>query len=219
MRDGFFSGFSPARRVFVAAALAFGLAATAAPAVAASPAEQFVSDSVAKGLNILNDRALSTEQRKDRFQNYLFALCDLRAIAEYTLGTYRRMASPADLAAYDAAYRDYAVAVYQSYFDKFTGQTLKVISSMSPGSGDFVVKTQLIDPAKPNAKPMLVSFRLAQNGGKFTVVDMSAEGVWLRQTQRDDFTGFLGNHGGDIKALIQVLKAKTADIKAGKKKK
>ena len=200
-----------ARRTFLAAMFALtGLAATPAAEAAASPSEQYISETVEKGLAILNDKTLNREQRRDKFQAFLMSLADTSAISQYTLGQYRRGAAPADIAAFDAAYKDYALAVYQTYFDKFSGQSLKVTGSYAPNPGESVVKTVMIDPhPKAGAKPMRVNFRVTQSGGKFSVIDISVEGVWLRQTQRDDFTGYLGQHGGDIKALIGVLKNKT----------
>ena len=50
--------------------------------------------------------------------------------------------SPADLAAFDAAFQNYAVAVYQSYFAKYAGQTLKVTGSQARAADDFIVSTQ-----------------------------------------------------------------------------
>lgn len=210
MRESVF-GFSTVRRSFVIGLMALVMAAGfAAPAMAASPAEQFVNDNVQKGMNILTNKALSKDQRRDQFQDFLLSLADLKSIADYTLGQYRRGANPADLAAYDAAYKDYALAVYRTYFDKFNGQTLKVVSSYALAGNETVVKTEMHDPAKTAAgKPPVVNFRLMNVGGKFLATDISFEGVWLRQTQRDDFTSFLGQHGGDIKALIGVLKTKT----------
>lgn len=220
MRNRYSNAFAPARRA-VLAAFAAVLVLVAAPAEAASPVEQFVSDNVANGLVILNNHALSKDQRKDQFQSFLMGLCDLKTIAEYTLGQYRRGAAPGDLAAFHAAYKDYAMAVYASYFDKFNGQTLTVIGSVSPAPGDFVVKTKFVNPSKAGDQPSVVNFRVSNGSGKFMVIDLSYEGVWLRQTQRDDFTAYLGQHGGDVKSLIGVLKIKTEQVKAdaGKKKK
>lgn len=204
-------GFSALRRAVAAGVMALVLAAGfTAPAAAASPAEQFVNDNLQKGLGILTNKALSKDQRRDQFQDFLLSLADLKAIANYTLGQYRRGASPADITAYETAYKEYALAVYRTYFDKFSGQTLKVIGSYPLSGGEVVVKTVMYDPAKTTSgKPPVINFRLAPQGQKFLATDISFEGVWLRQTQRDDFTSFLGQNNGDIKALIGVLKNKT----------
>lgn len=179
---------------------------------AASPAEQFVNDNVQKGMSVLTNKSLSKDQRREQFKDQLMGLVDIRRIADYTLGQFRRGANPADIAAFEAAYKEYADAVYQTYFNRFSDQTLQVVGSTVLSGDETVVKTLLVDPTrKMLKKPMSVSFRISSVGGKFLITDISVEGVWLRQTQRDDFTGFLGQNGGDIKALVSVLKAKTRD--------
>ena len=202
----------PLRLLFAVLVLAAGFAGLSAPARAAAPAEQYITDNVQKGLTILNDKALSKDQRKAQFQDYLTGLTDIKVIAEYTLGQYRRSASPADLAAFDAAFKDYALAVYQTYFNKFSGQTLQVTGSYPLAADETVVKTIIIDPKKANdPKPLQVNFRVATINGRLAVVDFSVEGVWLREMERSEFTSFLGQHNGDIPTLTASLvkKAKT----------
>jgi phospholipid transport system substrate-binding protein len=199
----------PFRLMFAIVVLAAGLAGLSAPARAASPAEQYISDNVQQGLAILNDKALSKEQRRNQFQTFLLGLTDIKVISEYTLGQYRRAATPAQLAAFDDAFKDYALAVYQSYFNKFSGQTLQVTGSYPLAADESVVKTVMIDPNKRSSKPLEVDFRVARLGARQAVVDFSVEGVWLRETERSDFTSFLGQHNGDIAVLTNSLKNKT----------
>ena len=98
-------------------------------------AESFVDENIHKGLDILRDKRLSSIQRRDQFEGLLLSLVDVRRIAMFTLGQYRRGASDADLNTFATAFQNYAVAVYQSYFSRYSGQTMKVIGS-SPGSSE-----------------------------------------------------------------------------------
>jgi len=200
--------------MFAVLALAAGFAGFSAPAQAATPAEQYITNNVQKGLTILNNKALSKDQRKAQFQDFLTGLTDIKTIAEYTLGQYRRSASPADLGAFDAAFKEYALAVYQTYFNKFSGQMLQVTGSYAQEAGESVVKTTMIDPKKPNdPKPLQVDFRVASSKGRLAVVDFSVEGVWLREMMRSEFTSFLGQHDGNIATLNASLIKKTKTIK------
>src|SRR5579884_568218 len=119
------------RRAFLV--MAAGAAASLAVSLPAraNPAEDYVQQNINKGLAILNNRQLSTDQRRAQFENFLLSLTDMKRIADFTLGQYRRSASPADLAAFEAAFQNYATAVYQSYFSKYAGQTLKVTGSQT----------------------------------------------------------------------------------------
>ena len=191
-----------------AAALVLSLAFSTRAAEAASPAEQFVADSVQKAMGILNNTSLSKEQRKTQFQGFLLGLTDIQAIGRYTIGQYRRSASPEDLTAFDAAFKEYALSVYQSYFAKYSGQMLKVTGSTALGADDIMVKTVTVDPKKPQAKPYEVNFRVQTVNGRQIVSDFSVEGVWIRELERNDFTSYLGQKGGDLKALNAMLKQK-----------
>jgi phospholipid transport system substrate-binding protein len=173
------------------------------PALAAgNVAETFVDDNIHKGLDILNNKTLSTEQRRVQFEGFLLGLTDMKRIADFTLGQYRRGASPADLAAFDAAFQTYAVAVYQSYFAKYAGQTMKVTGSQARAVDDFIVATALIDPSDHSGQaPLEVDFRVRTDTGRPVVTDFSVEGIWLALEERDQFTSFLGQNNGNITSL------------------
>ena len=174
------------------------------PAAAATPAETFVNDNIQKGLEILRDKKLSTAQRSDQFKTLLLRLVDTRRIALYTLGQYRNSASPADIDAFAAAFQDYASAAYQTYFSKYTNQTLKVTGSTQRNPTDFVVHSQLFEPGS-SQPPATVDFRVRTDGGKPVLVDVAYEGVWLSLAQRDQFVNFLGQNNGNVRTLIAHL--------------
>ena len=73
-------------------------------------AESFVDENIHKGLDILRDKRLSSVQRRDQFEGLLLSLVDVRRIALFTLGQYRRSASPDDVEAFVAAFKNYAAA-------------------------------------------------------------------------------------------------------------
>lgn len=183
-------------------------------AQAATPAESFVSDSTAKGLAILNNKSLTTAQRAAQFQPFLENLTDIGRIAKFTLGNARRGASDQDVASFDAAFRSYASAVYQSRLSQYAGQSLKVTGSLERAPNDFIVKTTLVDPSEANQQPLEVDFRVLSDKGRMVVIDVSVAGVWLAIEERDQFSAFLSQHNGSIPALVQHLNQLTAQLKA-----
>jgi phospholipid transport system substrate-binding protein len=190
----------------------------AAPALASTSnqAEEFVQSNIRKGLDILNNKKISTDQRRSEFESFLIGLTDMKRIANFTLGQYRRSASPADLADFQAAFQNYAVAVYQSYFSKYAGQSLKVTGSQTRSSDDFIVSTELIDPNDQNGQqPLEVDFRVRTDDGKPVVVDFSVAGIWLALEERDQFTAFLGQNNGNIHTLISHLDELAKQFRSG----
>ena len=194
----------PLMRRSVLAALAATPVLLATPAFAANAAESFVGDNIHKGLEILNNKRLTAAQRRDQFETFLLGLVDIRRIALFTLGQYRRSAPPDDIEAFVGAFKNYAVAVYQSYFSKYSGQTLSVTGSTERGPTDFIVATQLMDP-NSNQPPLQVDFRVRTDTGKPVLVDVSVSGIWVSLEERDQFTAFLGQNGGNVRTLIAHL--------------
>ncbi len=126
-----------------------------------------MTDNIHKGLDLLNNKSLPAAQKREQFAAFLMGLTDMKRIALFTLGQYRRTASPADLDAFANAFQSYATAVYQSYFARYAGQTLKVTGSTERAPGDFIVATALIDPNDKSGQPPLeVDFRVRTEGAK-----------------------------------------------------
>lgn len=200
----------------IALAMAFSFAA---PARAdATAAEQFVQQNVQRGLSILGNTGTPDAQRRAQFRSFLTGLTDIPRIANFTLGNARRSASPADIAAFDAAFKEYAIAIYESRLSKFSGQTLQVAGGTQRAPGDYVVTTKLLDPTDQNSRrdPLEVDFRVQDGaGGKMIVVDAAIAGVWLGVEERDQFASFLNDHNGSIPALVQHLQDLTAKLRNG----
>ena len=194
------------RRAFLAMAVAAATSLAVSVPAQANPAEDYVQGNINKGLAVLNNKQLSTEQRRGQFEGFLLGLTDMKRIADFTLGQYRRTASPADLAAFEGAFQNYPTAVYQSYLSKYAGQTLKVTGSQARTPDDFIVATQLIDPNDHSGQePLEVDFRVRTDTGKPVVVDFSVAGIWLALEERDQFTAFLGQNNGNVPMLVSHL--------------
>ncbi len=194
------------------AMFAFTLAAVPT-ARAASDAETFVQQNIDHGLSILNDSSLNASQRRDQFRQFILKLTDMKRIATFTLGQYRRSASDTDLDAFVVAFTDYANAIYEEHLVKYKGQTLKITGSISRSPTDTIVNCQVIDP---DAKqPINAGFRVLNESGHFVVVDVEVEGIWLAINQRDQFTSFLQQNHGDLPALSAFLQQQAVQIRSG----
>lgn len=204
------------RKSIVAAALiaATGLAAPSG-AYASPAAESFVQTNVNHGLQILNNKSLTKQQRQEQFRSFLLGLTDLRRIALYTLGPARRTATPADQDAFVEAFRNYAFAVYEAEFTKYSGQTLRVTGSVPHGPGDELVRTVLVDPnASKGQEPIGVDFRVYGSAGRFSVVDIVVAGLDLAITEQEDFGAFLAQHNNDVRALTANLRQRAERVRA-----
>ena len=171
-------------------------------------AEAFVQASIDKGYAILENKALSADERQAQFREFLSSITDAKRVALFTLGNYARSASPADLERFLAAYDEFAAAMYQGYFNWYTGQTLKVANSVTRSADDVVVYADILGPN--GMRQYKLGFRVRKNEAQKNIVtDFQFEGVWLALNQRSDFTSFLQQHRGDFPALTAELQKRT----------
>jgi len=208
----------PAKRAVISilACWAVTLLFAPAPARAQTPAESFVQQGTSKAIAILGDKTLSDAQRQDQVARLMTSLLDMKRMALFTLGPAVKSARPADLNAFVAAYREFALATYEAELGGYSGQTLNVTGSTERAPGDTIVNAVVNDPNDKSDAPAQVSFRVLDEGqGQLALVDASVEGVWFTLAQRDDFTGFLGQNGGDVTKLAAHLKDMAAHVEAG----
>jgi len=175
-------------------------------AQAATSSEAFISSNIQRSLEILNGKELRPEQRSQQFQDLLLGIVDMRRIALFTLGQYRRTASAPDQDKFVAAFQNYAIASYQTYFARYAGQTLTVTGSTERAPQDVVVMTTLRDPNdRGGRQPLEVDFRVRSDTGKPMLVDFSVAGIWLALEERDQFVAFLDHNDGSVPKLIEHL--------------
>ncbi len=193
------------RHFFGAGALALSCLSLSSPVWAANAAEDFVSASILKGFDVLNDASVPVAERRQRFATFLLGLTDVRRVALFLLGSYAAKAEAADIDAYVAAYREYIMSVYLSYFSLYAGQSLHVVSSRERAPGDYVVSTQITggNAATP------IDFRVRADGPQPLLLDVAVSGVWLALAQRDQFMSVLAANNGDVKILTSHLRGIT----------
>jgi ABC-type transporter MlaC component len=167
-----------------------------------------VQKSIDRGYQILNNKELSASERQAQFRTFLNSITDTKRVALFTLGTFVRTASKEDLDRFLTTYDEFAAAMYQGYFDWYTGQSLRVVNSTARAADDVVVYADVIGP---NGAPQFkVGFRVRKDSaGKDIVTDFQFEGVWLALNQRSDFTSFLQQNRGNFALLTSELEKRT----------
>jgi phospholipid transport system substrate-binding protein len=177
---------------------------------AAPEAEAFVQTEANKALAILRDSAMSLSAKKQAFYSFINQVADVPKITDFVLGRYRRSVTPAQYGAFADAFRDYADSVYESRLADYHGQGLQVTGSIARSPDDVVV-TSVITGAGASGSSSLVNWRVQRGSdGRWRVVDVQAQGVWLAIVEQQDFGSTLANHNGDISLLIHQLQADAA---------
>lgn len=178
----------------------------------ANEAEIFIQSNIGNAYAILNNHALNADERRLQFHDFLLSITDVRRIAVFTLGPYTRDASDGDIDNFVKAYADFVTAVYQSYFDRYKGQTLQVTSSTERSEGDVIVNADVV--GSDGVHQSKIGFRARRSEGRNNVItDFQVAGAWLALAQRSDFTSYLQQHGGKLAPLSSELESRALRIK------
>lgn len=133
---------------------------------------------------------------------------DVDGVGRFVLGRYWRTAMPQQQEEYLRAFR---VALTNAVVVRLGdygggGVGLEVVRAEPAGDGVHVA-TRITKPGSP---PYNVTWVVDGTDAQPRIVDVIAEGVSLRQTQRSDYASFLQRNGGDVGTLIQALQAQVA---------
>jgi phospholipid transport system substrate-binding protein len=189
----------------IVAGVATPAAAQAGRQHAAPGAEAFVQSEANKALVILRDPSMSVSVKKQEFYSFINQVADVPKITDFVLGRYRRIVTPAQYSAFAEAFRAYADSVYESRLSDYHGQGLQVTGSIARSPDDVVV-TSVITGAGASGPSSVVNWRVLRGGdGRWHVVDVQAQGVWLAIVEQQDFASTLANHNGDIAVLTRQL--------------
>jgi len=214
------TGLTLTRASFFAGIMALATVLLAPNALAARnpDAEQYVQTNAAAALAALGNAEMSATQRRQTFNRLMTQFADMPRIATFVLGRYStQLRTDAPLRGeWEAAFQDYAIAVYEDRLQRFSGATLRVMSSTERTPGRDVIVQSELRPANGEG-PTTVQWRLLRSGEAWRVVDVSlvldGNQIWLAQQQQRDFLAALDRSNGDIRALIADVRTLTNSMR------
>jgi phospholipid transport system substrate-binding protein len=182
------------------------LVLTAAPAAAASDAAGFVTELGQKTLDIINKKPAKAE-RDERFRSVLREGFDMQALSRFVLGPHWRSASDAQKQEFMKLFEDWIVSAYGERFSQYSGEQFKVVGQRPEGDAVTLVTSQIVRPN--GGPPIRVDWRVAKSSGQEKISDVVVEGISLMVTQRQEFASVIQRNGGQLEALLKILREKT----------
>jgi len=184
--------------------------ASASTQAALSPEGRFVQNLGDKAVAILANKALSADQREEQFRDMLRNNFDLQTIARFVIGRSWMTATPAQQDEYMSLFEALVVKTYSERFKLYTGEGFIVSDSRPEGTKDFIVNSNITHP--DGSPATVVTWRLRQKGDKMGVIDVMVEGVSMSVTQRQEYSSVIQRNGGDIEALLSMMRTR---VKSG----
>lgn len=182
----------------------------ATPALAVPAEQAFVQGLGEKALSILADKSVTEAETKATFKKMMNENFDLTAIGRFVLGRYWHSATPAQQQEYTTLFHRMVEKIYTDRFSLYSGETFNVTGSRAdPNGGDTMVLSQVVRPQGP---PVNVEWRVRKVDGKPKILDVVVEGVSMSVTQRAEFASVIQRGGGQLDALLQMMRDRTAVV-------
>ena len=175
----------------------FGLAT---PAAANTAAEDYVSG-IAEQVMQLANNGKKGPALKSQFASLLNRYINLKGIADYALGPYRKELPAGKRNEFYNLVSNYAAALFVYYVDDFRGNKLDIISTTKQGK--FTIIQSAITGGKGREQ---VKWRLVPAGSGYRVADVNIKGVWLTISMKDRFSKVLKSSKGDFEPLFAELR-------------
>jgi ABC-type transporter MlaC component len=188
------------RRVFLGLAAAL-LAGTPLSAEAATGPESYVTEITDKVLQLANTGTKGPALRA-RFASLMNRYINLRGVADYALGPYRKKLPSGRASEFYGLVSNYAAALFVYYLEDFQGSGLEIKSTSNRGKLTEIRSAIVL---KRGGREQ-VRWRLQQAGSGYRITDVNLKGVWLTIAMRDRFTKVLNRSKGDFDPLFAELK-------------
>ena len=168
-------------------------------------ATSYVTNVAQQALDIINNKDLSEDAAKKKFQGIMNKSFDIATISRFTLGRYWRVATKDQQGEYTRLIEDVILNKYADRLLDYSGDSFEVVGGRALNETDSVVTMKV----KPKGQPEAVfAWRVRYKNSAYKIIDLAVEGVSMSVTHRSDFNAVIQRNGGQVQALINALKAK-----------
>ena len=192
------------------AAGAFILSIVATPPIAGAASSAvdptaLITDLGTQGIQSLGQAASSAE-RIARLGRLFQQEFDINGIGLFALGSYRRIATPAEQQEFFRLYPEFTVRAFHARLNDYRGAPFRVIGRRMVGN-ETVVTSEILPTSGGRVQ---VDWYLTDNGGQYRVSDVTIGGMSMRVALRDQFASWIENNGGRVNALLAVMRQQIA---------
>ena len=185
-----------------AVALSFSIFGAMQALGAALGPKAFVEQFSDSAISTLRDPSLEQRERQTELEQLLRQGFNLDRISKLVLGRHWRTANDQDRQAYSNLFERFVLTTYGRRLNAYSDQTIRV-DSARPLKRGVMVATFI----EGNGSPIRVDWRLQERDQSWQIVDLVVEGVSLVVTQRNEFAAIIEREGGQLKPLIEHLRA------------
>ena len=168
-----------------------------------SDPKQFISEIVVEAKKILvgtNSKELKTK----KLSEMALRTVDIKGVAYYSLGNYRKELNDEQLKEYLILFEKYFLKSFSSRLTDYSEPKIEVISAKILNPKYTMVESLLLGTdKKPEVK---IEWRVyTKNPDKPLIRDLIIEGLSLARTQKEEFSSVIESNNGDVSKLFITL--------------
>ena len=169
-----------------------------------SDPKQFIQEIVNKAKKILVNTN-SPEYKAEKLTEIALATVDIKGVALYTLGSYRKDLSEEQKKEYSILFKEYFLKTFVSRLTDYSEPKIDVILADKKNDKYTIVYSILL--ATDKRAEVKIDWRVyTKNPDKPLIRDLIIEGLSLARTQKEEFSSIINSNNGDINALFNKLK-------------
>ena len=169
-----------------------------------SDPKQFIQEIVDEAKKVLID-SNTKEFKTKKLSEMALKTVDIKGVAYYTLGNYRKKLSDEQMKEYLVLFEKYFLKSFTSRLTDYSDPKINVLSAEVLNPKYTIVKSLLIATDK---KPEVnIEWRVyTKNPDRPLIRDLIIEGLSLARPQKEEFTSVIESNDGDVSKLFITLK-------------
>ena len=169
-----------------------------------SDPKQFISEIVEEAKKILVE-SNTKEFKTKKLSEMALKTVDIKGVAYYSLGKYRKELNDEQLKEYMSLFEKYFLKSFTSRLTDYSDPKIEVLAVEVLNPKYTIVKSLLLaTDKKPEVK---IEWRVyTKNPDKPLIRDLIIEGLSLARTQKEEFASVIESNNGDISKLFVTLK-------------
>ena len=169
-----------------------------------SDPSQFISEIVDEAKKILIETN-TKEYKTKKLSEMALKTVDIKGIAFYTLGNYRKKLNEEQMIEYLDLFEKYFLKTFSSRLTDYSDPKIDVLSAEVINSKYTIVKSLLLGTDK---KPEVnIEWRVyTKNPDKPLIRDLIIEGLSLARAEKEQFTSVIEANNGEVTKLFITLK-------------
>ena len=169
-----------------------------------SDPKQFISEIVEEAKGILV-KSNTKEFKTKKLSEMALKTVDIKGVAYYSLGKYRKELNDEQLKEYMLLFEKYFLKSFTSRLTDYSDPKIEVLAVEVLNPKYTIVKSLLLaTDKKPEVK---IEWRVyTKNPDKPLIRDLIIEGLSLARTQKEEFASVIENNNGDVSKLFVTLK-------------